>query len=228
MGARPSEDGEDHGEAPSAIRNDHGRRGVDILGDERRLPARARMKVSLPASAFLSWPMCIGPGRRRRTDARGRRSAIEARGQAGGGDGRLGSAGRPGGVRRAPGRAEKRKAMAPCPPPRPSPCSRAVAVAGLGFQGVAEGVAQVQQRAAALLLLVLGDDLGLHFHRTADGVDQGGVAAPAPPGRSASSHSKKAEVAQQAVLDHLGIAAAPSRGRAGWPAPSRSASTSRG
>ncbi len=45
-----------------------------------------------------------------------------------------------------------------------------LAEADLGLQGVAEGVAEVEQGPAAGFAFILGDDLGLHLHGTRDGV----------------------------------------------------------
>ena len=72
-----------------------------------------------------------------------------------------------------------------------SPCSKRVAEPGLGFERMAEGVAEIEQRAVAVLALVAGDDLGLH--RGSSSAPRGVSAAgsrsqTAPP--SASSQSK--------------------------------------
>jgi hypothetical protein len=85
-----------------------------------------------------------------------------------------------------------------------SPCSQ-FAVAEPGLDGVAEGVAEVQQRALAGLALVGGDHLGLVAAGALDGLRQrGAVAGQQRLHVLASSQSKEGRVADQPVLDHLG------------------------
>ena len=67
-----------------------------------------------------------------------------------------------------------------------------VGIAGRGLERMAEGMAEVEERAVALLGLVAGDDLGLHLagapHRVLPRAGVAGLAAPAP---LASSQAKK-------------------------------------
>ncbi len=83
-----------------------------------------------------------------------------------------------------------------------------VAKADLGLQGVAEGVTQIEQGATAGFALVLGDDLGLHLHRTANRVGQGGRIARQHRGGVGLQPLEKVEVAEHAVFDDLGVARA--------------------
>ncbi len=78
----------------------------------------------------------------------------------------------------------------------------------LGLQGVAEGVAEIEQGPLAALALVRGDDLGLHFNTPGNGLQrrlrvQGQYVAIMGP-----QPFEKIGIAQQAVLDDFGIAAA--------------------
>jgi hypothetical protein len=82
------------------------------------------------------------------------------------------------------------------------------AKAALGLHRVAEGVAQVEQGARAVVTGVLGNDGGLHGDRTR----HRGFQRPAVPRQQFWSvpfkRLEEAGVAQQAVLHHLGVAGA--------------------
>jgi hypothetical protein len=92
------------------------------------------------------------------------------------------------------------------PIPTASPCFRSSPnPVWACLQRVGEGVAEVEQRPTSDLALVLGDDLGLHLHRTPHRVGQRLAVQrqhrrpmPLQPG-------EELQIAQQPVLDHLGV-----------------------
>jgi hypothetical protein len=71
---------------------------------------------------------------------------------------------------------------------------------------MAEGVTQIEQRATSLFALVLGDDLGLHLHGPGDGPGERGGFAGQHILALGLQPLEEGAVAQQTVLDHLGIA----------------------
>ena len=167
----------------------HARRRSTSLATKASPMPRARMKVSAPPSAFLSWRHVGDQARRRRTGAPA--TSVQPGRQAGGGDGpaRRASASSAGHRPERGGEAEGQGAAGATA----SPCSRAVAVAGLGLQRVAEGVAEVEQGAAARLA-------SRPRRRSRPSSPPSGrrrgpgprARAPAPPAPLASSQSKKA------------------------------------
>ena len=88
-----------------------------------------------------------------------------------------------------------------------------VGVAGGGLERVAEGVAEVEERALALLGLVADDDRGLHLAGAADGVQARVRVAGGEGGGVRLEPGEEAGVAEQAVLRHLGVAGAEVAGR---------------
>ena len=76
-----------------------------------------------------------------------------------------------------------------------------IAVAHLGFDGVAEGVAEVEQGADALLFFVLLDDVCFHLAAVADGVGKGGGLLPHDAGHGVLEFGKEINVAEQGVFD---------------------------
>lgn len=76
-----------------------------------------------------------------------------------------------------------------------------VAVAHLGFYGVAEGVAEVKESADALLFFILLDDAGFHLAAVADGVGKGGGLLPHDAGHGVLEFDKEIHVAEQGVFD---------------------------
>ena len=81
-----------------------------------------------------------------------------------------------------------------------------LAIAAFGLQGVAEGVAEIEQGPAAGFPFVLRHDFRLHLHRASHGEGQvvgrqgGDLAA------MGFQPGEEVDVAQQAVLDDLGVA----------------------
>ncbi len=88
-----------------------------------------------------------------------------------------------------------------------SPCSKPIGEAGRRLEGMAEGVAEVEQHAVAGLALVAGDDRGLGAAAHRDGVLARGTAGEqvAPVGLEPG---EERGVAEQPVFRHLGIAGA--------------------
>ena len=127
----------------------------------------------------------------------------------------------------------------PRAPSQPSRCERSaamqhadadrlavqpLAVAGSRLDRVAEGVAEVQQRAAPVLALVLGDDRGLDLAGAPDRVgERRRVAARAAPSMLASSQSKKPA---SATSPYLITSASPARSSRGGRVPSVAVSAS--
>ncbi len=192
-GARPASDGDDRSRECSfgdrGIRARPGRRRP--WRRRRRRAPRARMKVSSPPSAFLSWPMWRDQARSASNGGR-RNVGSKPRGQAGGGDGRLGPLRRPG---RGTGPGRRRSGRRwPCRRPRPR---RAAAPRRSRSRPPGRGRRCGRGSAGARrpgLLLVLGDDLGLHLDRAGDGAGQARPdRAARTAGPLASSHSKKAK-----------------------------------
>ena len=81
-----------------------------------------------------------------------------------------------------------------------------VAITHLGFDGVAKGVAEVEQGANALLFFVLLDDAGLHLAAVADGVGKGSGLLPHDVGHGVLEFDKEINVAEQGVFDDFGQA----------------------
>ena len=91
-----------------------------------------------------------------------------------------------------------------------SPCSSRCEKPAAGLERMAEGVAEIEQRALAGLALVARDDAGLGAAAHRDGVLARSSGLP-PANMScqfASSQAKNAGVAEQAVFGDLGIAGA--------------------
>ena len=161
---------------------------------------RARMKVSAPRFTFLSWYMAsrmssasaFQPAMSRMRVGRptARRCASTRSASSAG---------------QRPSAAEKRKAQA-MPMATPSPCtSRCAVVADELFERMAEGVAEIEQRAVALLGLVARDDGGLGFAAHRDGVAQLGAACEHRlPVRFEPGEEMRP--VDQAVFDDFGIA----------------------
>ena len=93
-----------------------------------------------------------------------------------------------------------------------SPCSRRSEKPAAGLERVAEGVAEIEQRAIAGLALVARDDGGLGAAAHRDGVFARQASDDLPPANTsrqlASSQAKKFGVAEQPVFGDLGVAGA--------------------
>ena len=81
-----------------------------------------------------------------------------------------------------------------------------VAITHLGFDGVAKGVAEVEQGANALLFFVLLDDAGLHLAAVADGVGKGSGLLSHDAGHGVLEFGKEIHVTEQGVFDDFGQA----------------------
>lgn len=81
-----------------------------------------------------------------------------------------------------------------------------VAVAHLGFDGVAEGVAEVEVGADAVLFFVLFDDMGFHLAAVLDGVGQGALLLLHDGGHVLLEAGEEMDVAEQGVFDDFGKA----------------------
>jgi hypothetical protein len=86
------------------------------------------------------------------------------------------------------------------------------AVARGRFDRMAEGMAEVEQRRATRLALVLGDDLGLDLARAPDGMRERGRVAPQQLVGVRLDPVEERQVAYRAVLGDLREPAAYSRG----------------
>ena len=110
-----------------------------------------------------------------------------------------------------PSRADS-AAASPRPTATASPCSSVPSIAALGLQRMAEGVAEVEQRAAALgalLALVAGDDGGLQPAALQHGMRQRrGIAARTARGAVRLAPVPQRLAGEQPVLGHLGLAGA--------------------
>ena len=183
---------------PRAIRKSRSGAGVDALGDEGLADAAGEDE----GRARRPRPSCPGPcGRPGASAPNGLAGELgQARRQAGGGDGARRRARRPAPEQR-PSAAEKRNARAQ-PSATASPCFSASPKPVSASSAWPKVWPRLSRARRPRLALVLGDDLGLHLHRAAR---RRGPApprrGPAPPAPFASSQSKKAGVAQQAVLD---------------------------
>ncbi len=166
---------------------------------------RARMKVSAPRVTFLSCAIQLEQPVRRPA-ARPGMSAMRRRQADGLGDARR-RARRPSGAQRLrPRREAEGQRHADRHAPRHG--RAAPVVAGSGLQRVAEGVAEIEQRAVAGLVLVARDDVGLgrrswwRSPRCAPGRRRTRRAS------SRSSQAKNGGVVDQPVFGDLGIAGA--------------------
>ena len=79
-----------------------------------------------------------------------------------------------------------------------------VAVAHLGFDGMAEGVAEVEQGPDALFFFVLLNDVRLHLAAVADGIGDSGLLVLHNTGHGLFEPSEKINVAEQGVFDDFG------------------------
>ena len=89
-----------------------------------------------------------------------------------------------------------------------------VRIAGLGFQRVAESVAEIEQRPrAARLALVFGNDAGLGLHAGGDGIFDGVAIMRDDLVAIRLAPAEEGIVAEDAVLYHFGISATHFAGR---------------
>ena len=79
-----------------------------------------------------------------------------------------------------------------------------VAVAHLGFDGMAEGVAEIEQGSDALFFFVLLNDVRLHLAAMADGIGESGLLLLHNAGHGLFEPSEKINVAEQGVFDDFG------------------------
>ena len=166
---------------------------------------RARMKVSAPAFTFLSCAMASSSASARRRSRPGHRASAVGRPTV------REMAPRPAprpAAGQSPSRAEKRKARHRPMATRLAMDEPGGVVAGDALERVAEGVAEVEQRAVAVLALVAHDDGGLRRGSSAATASSRSGPPAKTPRQFASHQSKKRGVVDQAVFHHLGIAGA--------------------
>ncbi len=194
----------DHGRAPSSIRKVGQAADVDVLGHERLADAAGQDKRERPATRLLVLRHVPdkAPALRAGLPAMsascvGRPAAaiapLGARCVVGWGRGRPPRrSGKPS--------AEPSATASPCRSASPKPVS-----ASSAWPKVWPRLSRARR---PCLALVLGDDLGLHLHRAADGVRQRRGVAGQHARAVGLQPGEERRIAQQAVLDDLGVAAA--------------------